>query len=84
MNLLRNCIITLISGWLELNRTYVPIPWAYDAMKHMYDGKDIKCGMMVGVDYLNQCPDNDKTNNFAVFPVIVSINNATGESKLKL
>ena len=79
MDLLRYCIIILILGLLELNETYVPIPWAYDAMKNLYDGNDIKCGMMVGVDYLNQCPDNDKSNNFAVFPVVVSVNNETGD-----
>ena len=67
-------------GWLQLNRTYVPIPWGYHVMKEMYDGKDIKCGMIVAVDYLNQCPSNDKSNNLAVFPVIVSVDNVTGLS----
>ena len=38
--------------------------------------------MMVAVDYMNQCADNDKSNNLAVFPVVVSVDNATGNSNL--
>ena len=71
----------LISESLQLNRTFVPIPWAYDAMKQLYNGKTINCGMMVSVDLFNQCPDSNRTNNFAVFPVRLSVNETKGNFK---
>ena len=50
-------------------------------MKNKYDGNYINCGMMLAVDYMKQCPDNDESNNLAVFPVVVSVDNTTGNSK---
>ena len=68
----------LFSESLKLNRTYVPLPWAYDALKHLYNGRTLRCGMMVSVDLFAQCPDKDRTNNFAVFPVILNVNESKG------
>ena len=68
-------------GSIDLNQTFVPIPWAYDAMEDIYNGQDINCGMMLTVDYLRQCPDNDTSNNLIVFPVVVSVDNNTGKLK---
>ena len=65
---------------LQLNRTRVPIPFAYDAMKYAYVGKETRCAMMVGVDLLGQCPDSNPNNNFGVFPVILKVNESTGKS----
>ena len=67
---------------MKLARTYVSIPWAYDAMKHLYIGKTTNCGMMVGVDIFSQCPDRDRTNNFAVFPVRLLVNETKGNITL--
>ena len=67
---------------MKLARTYVSIPWAYDAMKHLYIGKTTNCGMMVGVDIFSQCPDSDRTNNFAVFPVRLLVNETKGNITL--
>ena len=53
-------------------------------MKGLYNGKDINCGMMLTVDYLGQCQDNDRSNNLVVFPVIVSVDDDTGKIKLHL
>ena len=47
-------------------------------MKEMYNGNEIKCGMMVSVDYLNQCSDSNRTNNFAIFPAKLSVNETKG------
>ena len=35
--------------------------------------------MMVAIDFLGQCPDSNNANNFAVFPVKVSVNEARGK-----
>ena len=67
---------------MKLARTYVSIPWAYDAMKQLYIGKTTNCGMMVGVDIFSQCPDRDRTNNFAVFPVRLLVNETKGNITL--
>ena len=67
---------------MKLDRTYVSIPWAYDAMKLLYIGKTTNCGMMVGVDIFSQCPDRDRTNNFAVFPVRLQVNETKGNMTL--
>ena len=66
---------------MKLNRTFVPLPWAYDAMKHEYIQKSIRCGMMVSVDLFEQCSDKDRTNNIAVFPVTLNVNEDRGEYK---
>ena len=66
-------------GKRQLEQTYVPIPFAYDSMKYAYIGKETQCAMMVAVDYLGQCPDSNNANNFAVFPVKVSVNEARGK-----
>ena len=50
-------------------------------MEDMYNGQDINCGMMLTVDYLRQCSDNDTSNNLIVFPVVVSVHNDTGKQK---
>ena len=68
-----------MKDWLDLNKTFVPLPWAYDAMEDLYNGKDTNCGMMLTVDYLKQCPDDDRSNNLIVFPVILSVDNHTGK-----
>ena len=75
---------TFTAGRVDLNRTFIPIPWAYDAMKDMYNGQDVNCGMMLTVYYLNQCPDNDRSNNLIVFPVTVSVDNNTGNANVIL
>ena len=69
---------------MNLQQTYVPLPFAYDAMKDNYINKEIKCGMMVSVDYLNQCPDSDRSNNFAVFPAKLVVNESKGKCKFEL
>ena len=69
----------MLLGTLQLDQTYVPIPFAYDAMKHAYMGKETQCAMMVSVDFLGQCPQSNYTNNFAVFPVKVSVNETRGK-----
>ena len=51
-------------------------------MKHLYIGKTTNCGMMVGVDIFSQCPDSDRTNNFAVFPVRLLVNETKGNITL--
>ena len=68
-----------MKDWLDLNKTFVPLTWAYDAMEDLYNGQDINCGMMLTVDYLKQCPDKDRSNNLIVFPVILSVDNHTGK-----
>ena len=67
-------MVCLFSVSLKLNRTFVPLPWAYDALKHTeYIGKTVRCGMMVSVDLFEQCSDRDRSNNMAVFPVRLNI-----------
>ena len=69
---------------LNLQQTYVPLPFAYDAMKNAYLGRnETRCGMMVMVDYLNQCPDSDRSNNFAVFPAKLVVNESKGKFNFK-
>ena len=67
---------------MKLNRTFVPLPWAYDALKHEYVGKTVRCGMMVSVDLFEQCSDRVRTNNIAVFPVRLNINEDRGKNKI--
>ena len=67
-------MVCLFSVSLKLNRTFVPLPWAYDALKHTeYIGKTVRCGMMVSVDLFEQCSDRDRSNNMAVFPVRLNV-----------
>ena len=73
--MLRN-LLTI--GTLQLDRTYVPLPWGYDSMKDEYIKRETRCGMMVSVDYLNQCPDSNRTNNFAIFPAMLVVNESKG------
>ena len=64
---------------LKLNRTFVPLPWAYDTLKDTeYIGKTVRCGMMVSVDLFGQCSDRDQSNNMAVFPVRLNVNEDRG------
>ena len=66
---------------LNLDQTYVPLPWGYDGMKDRYiNGNETRCGMMVGIDLLNQCPDSDRTNNFAIFPAKLKVTESKGIS----
>ena len=69
---------------LKLNRTFVPLPWAYDALKDTeYIGKTVRCGMMVSVDLFEQCSDRDRSNNIAVFPVRLNVNEDKGETEVQ-
>ena len=47
-------------------------------MKDLYNGKTTRCGMMVSVDLFAQCPDSNRTNNVAVFPIRLSVNETKG------
>ena len=68
-----------ILATLNLDRTYVPLPWGYDSMKNSYiNGNETKCGMMVGIDLMNQCPDSNRTNNFAIFPAKLKVSESKG------
>ena len=58
----------------------MPLPFAYDAMKEAYTSKDeTKCMMIVNIDYLNQCADSNRSNNLAMFPIKLKVDNATGK-----
>ena len=72
-------LFKLLKGTLNLGNTYVPLPFAYDAMKNTYIKRnETRCAMMVTVDYLNQCPDSNRSNNFAAFPVKLVVNEEKG------
>lgn len=73
-----NAILSTLLVSMKLNRTFVPLPWAYDALKNEYVGKIVRCGMMVSVDLFQQCSDRVRTNNIAVFPVRLNINEDRG------
>ena len=53
-------------------------------MKHLYNGKTTRCGMMVSVDLFGQCTDSNRTNNVAVFPVRLSVNETRGKKEINL
>ena len=70
---------------MKLDRTFVPLPWAYDALKYEYlSANPIRCGMMVSIDLFEQCSDGDRTNNIAVFPVTLNVTEDKGKSKRNL
>ena len=76
---LDNSFAICFEGSLNLDATYVPLPFAYDAMKEAYLEKDeTKCGMIVSIDYLNQCADSNRSNNLAIFPIKLVVDNVTG------
>ena len=68
----------LLLGTLKLDRTYVPLPFGYDSMEKLYTSKETRCGMVVSIDYLNQCADSNRSNNFAIFPIRLEVDNVTG------
>ena len=48
-------------------------------MKNSYiNGNETKCGMMVGIDLMNQCPDSNRANNFAIFPAKLKVSESKG------
>ena len=71
-------------GNFKLDRTFVPLPFAYDAMKEVYTNEDeTRCAMIVTVDYLNQCADSNRSNNLAIFPINLKVDNVTGNFEQK-
>ena len=48
-------------------------------MKNSYTNvTETRCGMMVGIDLMNQCPDSDRANNFAIFPAKLKVSESKG------
>ena len=64
---------------------YLPaVHFAYDAMKEVYMNVDeTRCAMIVTIDYLNQCADSNRSNNLAIFPINLKVDNVTGNFENK-
>ena len=51
-------------------------------MKEVYTNVDeTRCAMIVTVDYLNQCADSNRSNNLAIFPINLKVDNVTGNNE---